>query len=630
MLVQLIAATVVAFAPPQDTKAEKSISLSRAVPKDAVLLVQATKLDALRADFLASAWFGFYQDDEMKALRGSIDRLFALAEKNAEGKGKSLEDEIGVDPWAFLESLHGSIALFASMEKGQPKPALGFLFEPGAEKGKFEDLFAKFQEKEEKDRIRSSAEYGGVELAVYERDPKAESHEKAEKHEKGEKDEKDEDDEEADEKDSSSGMAFSTYFDAGAWAGMIAANSREELLETVHGMIDRMSGKDPAGGLEGNEAVKSARASVSAPGRIEAFVDLSQIVSKLREEDPPSDEAKRVLDALAIDDLRWAYLTADVGAGEKLRAEASLRLPESGYLREWIGCLGPFPREMAGLAPRASTSISLAQFDVWAMWQSVWKMMGEIDAEKTQKARDQMTTTLQQMGGLDLEKGFLSQFDGRFLSFNVPVPHDEWRAAMPIPCPEDPKDAPNDAAGSAMVIGLRDTTAVSGFVKGIMTAIGIYPQVETEEFQGTTIYKLKSGSGSGAEWAFTKKNTAVYSQFPTALRAALRMEGAEAKDSALEIEGFKPLYASNANACVLGLASTAESLKSGLMALQFMAPFIGQGMAEGYQKAGGEGELENPLEHLPSAAAVAKHFKGTIVTSVTRKSGVLHLQVASQ
>lgn len=611
MLVAPLVASVtslwVAVAPLQDAKAEATISLARAVPKDALFLVQATRLDALRADFLASAWFGFYQDDDMKALRGSIDQVFHLAEKNAEGKGKSLEDELGVDPWAFLESLHGSIALFAVVEKDQPKPALGFLFEPGAEKGKFEDLFAKFQEKVEKDRIRSNAEYGGVELAVHERDAK-----------------------------SNSGMAYSTYFDAGAWAGVVAANTREELLGIVHGMIDRMIGKDPANGLEDNEAVKSARASVSTPGRIEVFVDLAQVVSKLREEDAPDEETERVLDALAIDDLRWLYATADVGVGEKLGAELSVRLPESGYLREWIGCLAPFPREMAALAPHASTSISLAQFDVWAMWQSVWKMMSEIDPESAEQARDQMTTTLQQMGGLDLEKGFVSQLDGRFLSFNVQVPPEESRASWAgefqagLAAGMEAESPAGPSTGNAMVIGLRDATVVSGFVNGLMTAVGMYQQVETEEFQGTTIHKLPTGSGGGVEWAFTKKNTGIFSQYPTALRAALRMEGAEAKDSALEVESFKPLYAAHANASVLGLASTPESLKSGLAALGFMAPFIGMGMARGFARAGGEGELENPLMHLPSPAMIEKHFKGTLVTSLTRKSGVLHFKVASQ
>ena len=622
MFFAAIATTVVAFAPLQDSQAEKTITLSRAVPKDALFLFQATRLDALRTDFLASAWFGFYQDDGMKPLRESVERLIHLAEENAQGGDEeSPESELDIDPWAFLESLHGSIAFFGVSQAVGSEPAVGLVFEPGTEKGKFEELFTRFQEKEEKDHIRSNSEYGGVELALYEKPAESAAHEPEET----------EEDEAVEKAESKSGLTYSTYFDAGDWAGMFAAGSREELLEIVHGMIDRMSGKDPANGLEGSETLKSARASVSTPGRIEVFVDLSKVVSMVREEEPPSEETKRVLDALAIDDLRWAYLTADVGKGEKLGAELSVRLPDSGYLREWIGCLGPFPREMAALAPRASTAISLAQFDVWAMWQSVWKMMHEIEPESTQETRDQMTTTLEQMGGLDVEKSFVSQLDGRFLTFNVPVPPEEWRATVASPLAEDSEPAPAASpTGSATVIGLRDATVVSGFVKGLMTAVGIYQQVETEEFQGTTIYKLESGEGSGVEWAFTKKNTGVFSQFPTALRAALRMEGAEAKDSALEIEGFKPLYAAHANAGVLGLASTPESLKTGLTALRFMAPFIAAGMAQGYARAGGDGELENPLVYLPAPSLIEKHFKGTIVTSLTRKSGVLHFQLSSQ
>jgi hypothetical protein len=625
MFPALLVATVAALAPFQDAKPEKTIALVRAVPKDALFFVQATQIDALRTDFLGSAWYAFYRDDELKALRDSCERLFHLAEDKKGEKGKSLEEQLGVDPWDYLESIHGSIALFGVSQPGHDDPALAVLFDPGEKRGKFEELYPKLQEKEA-DAIKSTAEYAGVELTLYEEQVQPKPEEKPKEENEDEEEESDEEEEVPD-----LALAHSAYFDTGTWAGFAAAGSREELLGIVHGMIDRMSGKDPSNGVEGSEAVASARASVSKPGRIEAFVDLSKLVAKLQEKDPPGEEEKRVLDALALDDLRWIYATADVGAGEKLGAELSIRLPESGYLREWIGCLSPFPREMAALAPRASTSITLAQFDLWAMWQSVWKMMHEIDPESTQKARDQMTTTLQQMGGLDVEKGLVSQFDGRYMAFNVQVPPEEWRAAFAGALGAEAGTEPAaPTTGSATVIGLKDAAVVSGFVKGLMTAVGIYPQVETEEFQGTTIHKLKMGESAGYEWAFTKKNTCVISQFPTALRAALRMEGAEAKDSALEIESFKPLYTANANAAVLGLASTPESLKTGLAALQFMAPFIGMGMARGYEDAGGKGKIENPFEHLPTSTTIEKHFKGTIVTSLTRKSGVLHAQLSSQ
>ena len=604
--------------PIQDTKVEKTVSLAHAAPKDSLFFVQATRLDALRADWLASTWFGFYQDDELKVLRETVEKLVDIAESNSEDEaGESLESELGIDPWKVLESVHGSIAIFGVPQPGQEDPAVGFLFEPGEDRGKFEELFADIKEKEGKSQVASTAEYAGVELSLFEE-------KEAEASDEGEE-----------EEDADTDFTHSVFFDAGEWAGMLAANTREDLLGIVHGMIDRMSGKDAANGFEDSEALASARATVSAPGRIEVFVDLAKVLAMVKESDPPTEENEDTLEALGVDDLRWIYATADIGKGEKLGAELSIRLPDSGYLREWFGFFSPYPREMAAFAPRASTSISLAQFDVWGMWQSVWKMMEELQPETTEQARDQMTASLQQMGGFDIEKSFVSQLDGRFLSFNVPVPKEEMQAAMEATMLGELEDGtkPGEVSsptGNAMVIGLRDGNVVSSFVQGILTAVGIQQQVETEEFQGTTIHKLATGGSGGFEWAFTKKNTAVFSQYPTALRAALRMEGAEAKDSALEVEGFKPLYATHANAAILNLANTADSLKSGLNVLQMMGPFIGMGMMRGYAEAGGEGQLPNPFDHLPTAAAIERHFKGTLVTAVTRSSGVLHVGVSTQ
>jgi hypothetical protein len=521
-----------------------------------------------------------------------------------------------VDPWEFCQSIHGSIAFFGVLQPGHGVPAMGLLFSPGEERGKFEEHFAKLQEKAKVESVSSVAEYAGVEISVYEPSPDA-------KHEDPAAEE-----EEIDE-GSDSGLEVSAIFDAGDWAGMAAAGSRERLLEMVHGMIDRMSGKDPSNGFGGDEVLSAARASVSKPGRVEGFLNISKLMSLLKQENPPSEEEQHVIDALALDDLRWAYMNADVGAGEMVGAEFAVRLPDSGYLKEWFACFGPIPRDMAGLAPRASSSINLAQIDVWALYQSIWKLVRELDSDAAEQAHDQMTSTLQQMGGLDLEKDFLSQLDGRFSSFNIPVPLEEWRAALGGFDAEELTANQAPPSGSAMVIGLRDPETVSAFVKGLMTAVGMFGQVETEEFQGTTVFKMQGMGGAGSEWAFTK-STAVFSQYPTALRAALRMQGAEAKDSALENERYKPLYAAHAQASVLGLASTAESFKSGLLALEMIGPLLGMGMVQGFAEAGGEGELPNFFEHLPSAAAIERHFHGTLVSSLTRKSGVLHLKVASQ
>src|SRR5262249_57260823 len=115
------------------------------------------------------------------------------------------------------------------------------------------------------------------------------------------------------------------------------------------------------------------------------------------------------------------------------------------------------------------------------------------------------------------------------------------------------------------------------------------------------------------QWAFTKK-AAVLSQYPTAIRAALRMEGAAAKDSVLEKESFKPLFDAHADAGLLSLASAADSLKNILAAAQMVG---GMMASEIGLPAGG------PLEHLPSPAPIDRRIRRTALPSVTLKGGLL-------
>jgi len=617
MLSSLLAVAVLASFPQQDAKNEKPVALAQAVPQDAVFFVQATRLDTLRADMEASAWYGFWKDEELKPIREWFDKKVA----DLREKGEHDEESFGADPLEMFDALHGSIAGFAVLQKDFKEPAMGLLLEPGEPRGRFEELYAKLLDHEKKNSIASTAEYAGVELNLFESQDETPPA-KDGKH-------SDEPGETAEEEDGATqdGLDHSVMFDAGGYTCLLVAGTRETLLEMTHGVIDRASGKDPAHGFDGSPALAQARASVPSAGRIEVFVDLARAIAKAQDEHPSSEEEERLFEALGIDDLRWVYATGDVGKGEAVSFDLAVQLPADGYLREWLDCLGRIPREMAGMAPRSSSAISLVQFDVWGLWQSAWKMAREMSPESADDARSQMDAALQQMGGGDIEKDFFSQFDGRFATFNVAVPEDEWKAvAGPY---LQPTTSALSLSGSATLIGLKDPAAVSKFLGNVLAGIGIGAQVETEEFQGTTIQKFAMGPSAGVQWAFTKKG-ALISQYPTALRAALRMEGAEAKDSALEKESFKPLFEANADASVLSLATTAESIKSSLTAVQTMVGAMGMGMEMAGSEEGGALLRELPLAHLPSGAAVDRHFKGTVVTAVKRKGSVLHVRMSSK
>ena len=581
--------------------------LARLVPKDAFFLVQARNLDSLRADVEAGAWYAFYQDEDMQGLRSWVDRSIAEA-RDAEKSEAGLD----IDPWACVESVHGSAAVFGVTQPGQAAPGSGgILVDPGEPRGAFEDLVAKVLEHERKQQIPSTAEYAGVELQLFEKKaaPPAEGEEDAAGKAPVPSDE----------------FAHTAYFEAGGVTCFLTASSRETLLETAHGVIDRATGKDPSNGFEGAEILTQSRASVAKPGRLEACLDLSTAFALARAEDPPGEEEEAVMKALGFEGLRWLYASADVGKGETFSVDLSLKLPEDGYLREWADLLGKAPKDMAALAPREAIALTIAQFDVWGLWQSAWKMAAEIDEEAAERAHAQMNEGLAQVGAEDVEKRFLSQFDGRFLTFGVQVPDDEWKAQLPPELPEADGSESTEAhrglqSGSAFVLGLRDVQSVASFVEDVLTGVGVMDAVETEEFQGNKIHSFSMG-GPAMHWAYLKKGAAV-SQFPTAIRAAMRMEGAERKDSALEKESFKPLFESHASASCLGLASTAENLKGALAAFGMLKAVLAMGP--------GIGSADNPLDLLPSPASVDRHFKGTLVSAITHAGGVLRFQVASR
>jgi len=610
MLHRLFLASTLAAFPAQGVSPEKApLDLARAVPKEAFVLAQARDLDGLRADIESSAWYAFYKDEAMKGLREWIAANIAEEEK-----GKAKEGAFDVDPWDVLQSIHGSVAFFASPSAAIGEPVVGVLVDPGESRGNFEDFLARILDRQREKNIASSEEYAGVELKLFERKQGAESGKPAGR--KAEPSEDQDEDEGAASEAEDPDFQHSAVFESSGATCLVISASREEVLQTAHGMIDRLSGKDASKGIEGNEVLAQARHSVASAGRIETFVDLAKVIEMVREEDPPSEEREKVLDALGVGGLGWLYAGGDLGQGERASFDLALKFPDQGFLRDCLGLLGTISRDTARLAPRESSAVTLAQFDVWGLWQSAWKLAGEIDPETAESARAQMDAALEQFGGGELEQSFLSQLDGRFLSFGIHVPDEEWKAVL-AGLAAEPDSGTATSLGNALVVGLENPQEVGRFLQSVFEHVGVSEMVKTEEFQGTTIHRLSLGPGPGFQWAFTKQ-AAVASQFPSALRAALRMEGAEKKDSALEKESFKPHFETNADAGVLGLTSTPEMLKGFLSGIETMRGVLGASGAT----------VELPP--FPSPDAVDRHFKGTLASTVKRTGSVLRFGMDSR
>ncbi|HEV8113469.1 MAG TPA: hypothetical protein VGR31_11905 [Planctomycetota bacterium] len=593
MLFSLFVAGALTLQSAQSAKPEKAaVVLSRAVPKDALFLLQIRGLDSLRADFEAGAWYGFYQDEEMKGFRGWLAK--EIAEESTKKEGA-----LDLDPWAVVQSLHGSIAMFGVVKPTKKEPSIGILIDPGEPRAPFDALLAKVADHWKQTRAAAAEDYSGVAMQLFAKKAPAEN-----------------DSPDADKPDLD--LEHAALFEVAGATCIVFAESREELTETAHGLVDRMRSKDSAGGIEGSALLTEARASVAKSGRFEALGDFARVVQTARAEHAKDEKAGKVADALGVDGLRWIYATGDLGKGEAITFDVTAKIPEKGYLHDWAGFLGKISSEMAGKAPRDSAAITIYQFDVWGLWQSAWKLFAEIDAAGAEKAKEAMNSALDQYSAGDLEKDLVAQLDGRFMSFNVAVPASEWTAQFGAAAKGTDKST-TGALGSATVVGLRDAQVVGEFLDEILKGIGMSEMVKTEEVQGTTVHAFSMGPGIAMQWAFTK-NAAIFAQLPTAMREALRMQTAEKKDSALEKESFKPLFAAHADAGVLSLAATPESFKMGLSALKQMSGML----------AGFSGGADSPLRYLPSPESVDRHFKGTMVSTVSRTGGVLHIQFYSR
>ncbi len=581
-MIPLMLAALLSVQAPQAAKAEKApIVLARAVPKDALFFVQLKGLESLRADFEAGSWYGFYQDEDMKGLRGWIAK--AIADKGGDKK----EGALDIDPWAFLQSVHGSVALFGVVQSTVKEPSIGILIDPGEPRAAFDGMLTKIAEYWKKKRTASGEDYSGVAMQVIQKAPAAEGDAPAQ-----------------------DAKEFTALFDVSGATCIVLADSREELIGTAHGIVDRFRAKDSAAGIDGSALLAEARASAAKPGRFEAFGDLSKLTEAARTKAAKDEKNSKVLDALGVDGLRWLYATGDVGKGETVSFDVTAKIPEKGYLHDWAGLLGKVSRDLAGKAPRESAAIALYQFDVWGLWQSAWKLYAEIDSAAAAKAKEAMDSGLEQYSAGDLEKDFIAQFDGRFLSFEVPVPAAESSAAG------KPAAA---GLGSATLIGLQDAQVVSEFLDEIVKGIGMSEMVKTEDYQGTKVHAFSMGPGVSMQWAFTK-NAMILAQLPTAMHEAVRMQSAEKKDSALEKDVFKPLFDAHADASALSLAATPEVFKMTLAAFKQMSGMLAQAT----------GGADSPLRFLPGPESVDRHFKGTMVSCLTRSGSVLHLQFFSR
>ncbi len=614
MLLSTLVLTLTPTLPFQDAKAAPPLDLLRAVPKDAWAFASVREFDGLRGDFEKHALSGLYQDPDSAGLRGWFEH-----ELGKEGSAAKSGDETGKRMLDLVSSVHGSMALYLGRPPKGTQPEFVVLIDPGSPRAGFEKALDQIHELEAKDKISSTRNYDGVELIVLE-SKKAEGA--------------------AADQAKPRAMAYEVLADAGSFVAWTFSSDPERALELAQASIDRLRGKDNAETVTANTHYIEARSNVSARGRVEVFLDLASFLPfVLAEQKSKGLEQDRMVEALGMKDLGWGYVTGDIGAGELARLEFSLALPEKGILRDMLELFGKLPQDAARAFPKESQGVTLYSVDVPGLWKWVWELVKVGNPQVAEQSQAQLAAAGQALGGVDLEKDIIGQLTGEFGSTTIDVPGDEWLAAngggatgeedeeesasedemAATPAVEPPKGA---TLGDAWWIGLRDAKAFTSTLETVLDATGAAEQLETEDFQGKTIWSMPLPTGATLSFSFTTKGM-VISQFPSALRAVLRMEGAEAKDSVLEREAFKPLFAENRDAGMFSVTHTAGMLKTIWSALELVSSQLPAMRSGGMVDASQE---DNPLRHLPPAETIDRHFQGTSTTTLRHKGRVMMLR----
>jgi hypothetical protein len=575
----------------QDTKPEPSAGaedpfarLERAVPADATMYLAVRDFRGLREDLQKNSWYGFVREPAMRAW---VDR--ALEEIDL-----SDVDEAPIDPLAFFGSIDGAAAVFIQWEEDAKEPSAGgVLLQPGEERDDFDAQLDGVLELTRKDRSASTESYSGVDLEVLEKDGK-----------------------------------LVVLFDLPDMVGLVFGDAREKVLPLAHGVLDRYRGKDAAEGMASSGLLSEARASASIRPRMEFLIALAPLIPS-PDAESISEEDRLGMKLFAVDELRWVYLGADAGAGEALDVVFSAAVPSRGILRHLTDALGTLPAEWLKLYPKSAASIGLARFDFASAWREGWKLFGELEPEKHKEARGQLEG-MEQMTGLALEKDLIFQLDGRFGSFSMEVPAEEWSsvdgqtyAAAGVDAPSGPK------LGTGYLIGVADLDTVEAFVDQVIeigAAQGIPSDVETVEFQGFTINQLELPQGAPLGWCFFERQLAI-SMYPSALREVLRLSGKTDQPTSADSPLFKPVLARFAGASALGVNDTRVTLlmaRGGLETLLgAVEPLLAASSSEGESKP-------RPLPPLPSAELIERWFKGTMSSVVTRRGGTVQFALSAR
>lgn len=558
-------------------------TLLAAAPKQCVLAFSLRDLDGLRERASAHAWGRFLADPEMEKI-GQW-----LASKGITWEAAMADSDLPVDPLEFLGSIHDSMLVFMAPVGPDLEPGFGILIAPGEERGDFEDHLDAVLASMEDELTSSSDTYQDVDLSLF-------------------------DSPDPDEPDL-------VVFETGGVAALVGSTGSDPALELAHEVVDGLAGRNEDGGLAELAALADARKTVGGARSVEFLVDVGSMIKLVSaHEEDWDEEVQSLLDDIGVGRMRWVYLNADLGQGEELDLGFSLHVPEDSYMARYFDLFRPVPRDMARYLPPSSASISLGSFDLWGAWQTTLEILDERAPElgrQLQAGLEMVSSST----GLDIEQDLLAQIDGTIAGFTMTVPEEEVRQAMG-PMAQMGVDVEGFDQGNATIIGLKDPEVVELFLEDVLSMVNVSAMVEQEDYQGEVVSSMAMPGMGGLHWTFTD-GALIFSEYPTALHAALSMLSQEEPQTALAVSPFKERLKGNLGASIVSVSDTAESVRAILAVGGMLTQLFGS-----MDLGPGAPSLAGIPKPDPSIAA--KYFEGTLLGKLTRRSDSFTIELSGR
>ena len=594
--------------PDAPAKQGESRPLLECVPAGAFAFASVKDLAGLRSDMTENAWARMFRDDELQPL---LDWCW-----------NQLVEEIDDEEFApaaehLLDSLRGELVFFG-FDAPRPEASGGYalLYDPGEGRASFEELLELMYD-EDRENVRFE-DYGGVSLDVWDLPG-------------------------ANPAGSEPTRVRAQFEREGRWAFFEA--DADDALSQAHAVIDLMGGSDEPG-VVSSPLLAAARGDRPVP-RLELFVDMHAFV-RMGTDLLDVDEQKRefVLETLGLGDITWAHAAAEAGEGEELELHLRMSTPRDGYLRDWLGALGPAPLHLAGLGPADAVQAAFYNVDVFALWESGWDLFNEIAPEAYEQARAQFEAGLQSLGGLDLEGDFLAQLSGEMANFSLRLPEGEqlpMREVLESDLDLQDVELPEELRlGEVWIVGLEGVGTVELFLEELLDSVGAMvglssASVDTEDYRGHAVQRLELPNEMGFEWTFVDELW-IGSLSPSSLRAALALHGAPDAPTIASDERLAPHLERHGVASVLGLAPSATYVRLGFAVLGMMADKGPAAFADDseafWDNVESQDEIAWPFDELPvpDGRLAERYLEGTLIVALeySRERNELSLGLLSR